>query len=192
MTDVLHRWIYADAAQLPLVVVTGALVYLAILLYVRITGLRSLAKMTAADFAMTIAVGSVFGATMLSPSPNLLFGLTALGTLFAGQWCFAAARRRFPALTCCLSNEPLLIMSDGTIHDDHLHRANMTRADLFAKLREANAFRYSDVYAVVLESTGDVSVLHHHGGDAKIESDFLEDVIGAVRITRGDPQDDDA
>jgi len=42
-----------------------------------------------------------------------------------------------------------------------------------AKLREANVFNYHEVEAVVLETTGDVSVLH---GGSNFDNDLLADV----------------
>jgi uncharacterized membrane protein YcaP (DUF421 family) len=68
-------------------------------------------------------------------------------------------------------------MRDCAIIDDNLRAANMTRSDLYAKLREANAYDLSTVRAVVMESTGDVSVLH---GDAPIDDRVMEGVRDTV------------
>ena len=46
-----------------------------------------------------------------------------------------------------------------------------------AKLREANVFELSEVKAVVLETTGDISVLHSDS-KKKIEDCLLEGVKG--------------
>lgn len=43
---------------------------------------------------------------------------------------------------------------------DNLHKAQMTEDDLRAKLREANIIDPAQIRAVVMETTGDVSVLH--------------------------------
>ena len=56
--------------------------------------------------------------------------------------------------------------------DDALAASRVTRADVHAKLREANALDLSRVRAVVLETTGDISVLH---GDA-IDPVLLDEV----------------
>ena len=52
----------------------------------------------------------------------------------------------------------------------------MTRSDVLAKLREANVLAMTDVRAVVLETTGDISVLH---GDAQVDDILLAGVRGA-------------
>lgn len=43
---------------------------------------------------------------------------------------------------------------------DALRKTCVSEEDLIAKLWEANACHFSEVRAVVLETTGDVSVLH--------------------------------
>jgi len=52
-------------------------------------------------------------------------------------------------------------------------RSRVTEDDVRAKLREANVFNYHEVEAVVLETTGDVSVLH---GGSNFDNDLLADV----------------
>lgn len=52
-------------------------------------------------------------------------------------------------------------MRGSEILDDNLKEAEVTHDDLRAKLREANVTQLSQVKAVVMESTGDVSVLHN-------------------------------
>ena len=44
--------------------------------------------------------------------------------------------------------------------EDAMRRARVTKADVIGKLREANVLRLEEVRAVILEVTGDISVLH--------------------------------
>ena len=66
-------------------------------------------------------------------------------------------------------------MKDGKILYKNLEKSNVGEGDLIAKLREANVLDYSEVRAVVLESTGDMSVLHDDG-DNKLSDQLLEGV----------------
>ena len=174
-----ETWITSDWEKIPWVLLSVAVAYVAILLYTRIVGLRSLSKMTAADFVMTVAVGSLFASTASLSSPSLLVGLTALGGLFAAQWSLAWSRQKSQAFSKLVDNEPLLLMARGKILDHNLRRANVTRAELFGKLREANALNYGEILAVVFETTGDISVLHSSDANAYLEPEFLTSVIDA-------------
>lgn len=174
----LEKWLTDGSSDLVMVVISGVATYVAILLYTRLVGLRSFSKMSAADFAMTVAVGSLFASTISSPSPSLAVGLTAIAVLFFGQWGFAFLRMKSSLFSRWVDNEPLLLMRDGKVLDDNLKRANVTRNDLYAKLREANALRLSEVRAVVFETTGDISVLHSSSSDARLEPEVMTSVVG--------------
>ena len=148
-----------------------------VILLVRLVGLRSFSKMTSVDFVMTVATGSLLaGAAQATTAAALAQALAAMAGLFALQCAIARLRRDAPALGAVLENEPLLLMRDGAFLDAALSRARVTRADLRAKLREANAGDLSQVRAVVLETTGDISVLHGTAVD--------EGVLDGVREAR--------
>ncbi|TWU08512.1 DUF421 domain-containing protein [Stieleria varia] len=175
------KWVSASLNQLAMILFSSVIVYLAILLYTRAVGLRSFSKMSAADFAMTIAVGSLFGATISSPSPTLFMGLFAIACMFGGQWLLATLRVRSDKVSKAMDNQPLLLMAGSEIIHENLRKANMTQQDLFGKLREANAMNFKQVKAVVFETTGDVSVLHS-ADSISLEPTIFDDVIGSERL----------
>ncbi|WP_238388575.1 DUF421 domain-containing protein [Roseimaritima ulvae] len=131
---------------------------------------------------MTIAVGSLFASTISSPSPSLILGLTAIAALYASQWLIASVRCRSKRIADWVDNEPLLLMAGRTFLDENLRRANLTRSDVHGKLREANAFNYDQVLAVIFETTGDVSVLHSPDPDSRVDMEILQDVIDADQL----------
>jgi uncharacterized membrane protein YcaP (DUF421 family) len=132
-----------------------------VVLLVRVNGLRSLSKMTSFDFVMTVALGSLLaGASQADTWSKFAQPLVAMAGLFLAQWSAARLRRISPAIEKVIQNEPVLLMRDGEILHDALDRTRVAESDLFAKLREANVSDLSQVRAVVLETTGDVSVLH--------------------------------
>ncbi|TWT88252.1 hypothetical protein Mal64_17310 [Pseudobythopirellula maris] len=177
-----QEWVLAPPREIGMVLLSTLVTYTGLLIYTRMAGLRSFSKMSASDFAMTVAVGSLFASTISSPSPSLVIGLAALASLYFGQWLLARLRRQSSAFSRAVDNQPMLLMHGSVVHDDLLRRANVTRNDLFGKLREANALNYDQVLAVVFETTGDISVLHSCNEDARIESDILKGVLGADRI----------
>jgi uncharacterized membrane protein YcaP (DUF421 family) len=142
-----------------------------VITYVRIAGLRSFSKMSSFDFAVTVAYGSLLAGTAVSGS-SLLDGLAAAGMLLGCQFLIALGRSR-SGLGALVDNEPLLLMRDGEFIDANLRKSRVTRDDVRGKLRAANVFSRADVRAVVLETTGDVSVLH---GPRDIDPDLLTDV----------------
>ncbi len=140
-----------------------------IILLVRIVGLRSFSKMTNFDFVMTVAMGSLLaGASQSDTWPGLLQTLTAMVCLFATQYIVAQLRQKSPQFDEMVQNTPMFLMKDGVILPDALRKTRVSEEDLIAKLREANALDFSSVHAVVLETTGDVSVLHGDQVDERL------------------------
>ncbi len=153
-------WIYAKGDAVLMVILSAVALYILLILYTRLVGLRSFSKISGFDFAITIAIGSVLASVTLWQKPTLLEGAIALGTLFGLQFVVGNLRKRLPGIAGLIDNNPLLLMDGSTILSDNLRRANVTEDDLRAKLRAANVTQMEQVRAVVMESTGDISVLH--------------------------------
>lgn len=132
-----------------------------IIFLVRIVGLRSFSKMTNFDFVMTVAMGSLLaGVSQSQQWTGFLQTVTAMACLFAVQYFVSRLRRRFSSFDALVQNTPVLLMKDGVVLHDALRATRVAEEDLIAKLREANALDFASVRAVVLETTGDISVLH--------------------------------
>lgn len=135
-----------------------------IVLLVRIVGLRSFSKMTNFDFVMTVAMGSLLAGSGQSTGwLEYSQTLVAMAALFCVQWFVARLRKNSDRFERFVQNEPIILMRDGIIDEAALKRTRVAKDDLVAKLREANVLALNKVRAVVLETTGDISVLH--GGD---------------------------
>ncbi len=161
-------------ASWPMLLVAAAAtlgIYLMIILSTRIMGLRSFAKMSSFDFAATVATGSIL-ATVAVASVPLVVGLVAVAVLYLAQWIVATLRRHGLVQTL-VDNSPILLMEGPTMLEDNMRRARVTKDDLVAKLREANVTRLEQVRYVVLEATGDVSVLHADPSPPPVEDALL-------------------
>ncbi|MGC1480820.1 MAG: YetF domain-containing protein [Chthoniobacterales bacterium] len=142
------------------IVLTGIAMIWVVML-VRINGLRSFSKMTNFDFVMTVAVGSLLAGSSQSTSWGAFAqSLTAMASLFLVQFTTARLRKVSGTFRFLTQNEPVVLMRDGKILKEALTETRVAENDLIAKLREANVLDFSEVRAVVLETTGDISVLH--------------------------------
>ncbi len=170
-------WIYSTSDPLLKTLAGSFLIFIVIVVLTRLVGLRSFAKFTAYDFAFTVAIGSIISSTLTS-STSIAHGAIAIAGLLFLTYLFSYLQRKFPALDTLISNKPLLLMDGPEILDENLKYARIERSQLFAKLREANVLNYDQIKAVVLESTGDISVLHKStaSSDEQLHEDLLEDV----------------
>ena len=150
-------------------------IYLAIIVYTRLSGKRSFSKMSSVDFAMTIAIGSIIASVILTSSISLTEGLIALGAVYILQM-FTSILRLVKPLQKLFDNKPLLLMDGDKVLVDNLKKARVTLGDLRSKLREANVLDTSQIRAVIFETTGDISVLHTDKDDLSIQHWITEDV----------------
>lgn len=165
----------ASWSTLGLTMVATAAVFASVLLLTRLYGLRAFAKIAPFDFAATIAIGSLFATTAAGAVP-LAQGLVALGTLYLVQRVLARSRRA--GVKGLLDNEPMLLMAGDRVLHENLATGNITEDDLVAKLREANVLDKAQIRAVVLESTGDIAVLHGEAGGTPLSRELLQGVRG--------------
>ena len=172
------KWIYSSDDPLIQTLIGCLLVFFVIIILTRIVGLRSFAKFTVYDFAFTVAIGSIIS-SILTSSTSVVHGSIAIAGLLLLTYIFSFLERKIPALSNLLSNSPLLLMDGNTILYKNLKAARIQESQLLAKLREANVLNYDQIYAVVLESTGDISVLHSSDPDKKERFDSA--MLGGVK-----------
>ena len=180
-------WIDVSATAALMVIITAVGIYAALVLFTRAMGLRSFSKMSSFDFAVTVGIGTILAGTLVTKDPPLLQGVIALGALYGLQWLVSVLRRRSDLISRMVDNEPLLLMAGRDVLHDNLRKASMTEADLLAKLREANVIDLGEVRAVVMETTGDVSVLHGAPDGPALDRQLLRDVRDSDRLTGAAP-----
>ncbi|ESR24942.1 DUF421 domain-containing protein [Lutibaculum baratangense] len=141
------------------ILVVGTLAYAGLVLFLRISGKRTLAKMNAFDLVVTVALGSTLATVLLSKDVALLEGLLAFALLIALQYGIAWASVRSETVTKVVKAEPTLILHEGRILPDALRRSRVVEAEVLAALREQGHADMREVLAVVLETDGSFSVI---------------------------------
>lgn len=133
--------------------------YLGLMLFTRLMGLRSFSKLSSHDFAMTVGIGSILASTVLSDSPSLLQGLFAVAMLFVIQGVISIIRRKVKPLKALIDNQAIILMAHGEYFWDNLKEANLSTSDVQEVLRKNGLKSKSEVFAVIMETTGDMSVI---------------------------------
>lgn len=169
-------WFTTSYSAILTVLLTAMGIFIALIVFTRVAGLRSFSKMSSFDFAVTIAIGTLAASTIISPQLSYLRGVSAIAILYLLQIIINYFRNRSAFFSRWIDNDPLLLMKGSQILDENLKKARVSRKELRYKLREANVTQLSQIKAVVLESTGDVTVLHDEDIDHKLDNELLEGV----------------
>ncbi|MBW3561297.1 MAG: DUF421 domain-containing protein [Actinobacteria bacterium] len=177
------EWLGSSWGVIAMVVVSTVAIYAAIIVYTRVVGLRSFSKMSSFDFAITVAFGSIMASVAIFPGATLANGVVALGTLYLLQVAVGVLRR-WSAVQSAVDNKPRILMVGTEIQHDQLKAARVTENDIRAKLREANVIDPQQIRAVVMESTGDIAVLHADPDGPELDLELLTGVHGVDRFPR--------
>ena len=134
-----------------------------VLIVVRFTGLRSFSKLTTVDFVTTVAIGSLMaGGSQSTEWLAFCQSIIAIAALLVLQAVFAWGRIQSEQLRKIAQNQPVLLMRNGQFLPRPMRENHVTENELYSKLRAANIADPASVQAVVLETTGDISILHGH------------------------------
>jgi uncharacterized membrane protein YcaP (DUF421 family) len=163
------------------IVVVGVAAYVAVLIMMRVVGKRSLSKMNAFDFVVTVAIGSTFGSMLMNERVTLADGLVALGMLAVLQLVFAWMACRWPRVGRVLKAEPAMVMYKGRMLKDAMRREHVTENEVLAAVRAQGILELDDVAAVVFEMSGTMSVVRRDGPVEGIERG-KRDSLDALRI----------
>lgn len=141
------------------VAVVGPLAYGSLVVFLRLSGKRTLAKLNAFDFVVTVALGSTLATVLLSSDVSFAEGAVGLGLLIALQYVVASASRRIPAVRRLVKSEPQVVVRNGKLLHDVLRKERLNVEEVNQALRQSGIADAADVAAVVLETDGSFSVL---------------------------------
>lgn len=144
--------------------VVGVLAYATLVLFLRISGKRTLAKLNAFDLVVTVALGSTLSAILLQESIALAEGALALGLLIFMQYLVTFISVRWPSFAEAVRSEPTLLARDGAFCERAMKRQRVTRDEALSAIRSAGGEDVADVQFLVLESDGTISAALLSGG----------------------------
>jgi uncharacterized membrane protein YcaP (DUF421 family) len=149
--------------------VLGVLAYASLVLLLRASGKRTLSKMNAFDFVVTVALGSTLATALLSSEVSLARALTAFAVLIGLQLAITWLSVRSAAVRTLVKAEPSLLVYRGELMRAAMKRERVTEDEVHAALREQGIADLSGVEAMVLETNSDLSVVQRPAEGAALE-----------------------
>jgi uncharacterized membrane protein YcaP (DUF421 family) len=141
------------------ILAVGACAYLTVVVVLRLSGKRTLAKLNAFDLVVTVALGSTLATILLSSDVSWTEGALALVLLAAAQFVVAWVTVRRPQLRQVVTSGPTLVFRDGEPVLAALREQRVTLDEIRQAVRGSGSGDLSSVAAVVLESDGSLSVV---------------------------------
>lgn len=147
------------------VLVVGPLAYFLLVVLLRASGKRTLSKMNAFDFVVTIAIGSMLASTILTETVALFEGVLGMAVLIAMQFAITWLSVRVEGVATLVKDEPSLLFHQGDYLDSQLKRTRVAKSEVEAAARHQGLMSMDRVAAVVLETDGTFSVMSSSGDE---------------------------
>ena len=141
------------------VIMAGIIGYIAIIILLRISGKRTLAKWNSFDFVVTIALGSVLANILLSTKDTFGKGILGFALLILFQYIITWISVRSSVIQKLIKAEPALLLYRGEMQHDIMKRERIAEGEILAALRTSGVSAIEDADAVVLETDGSFSVI---------------------------------
>jgi len=141
------------------ILIVGTLAYVALLLCLRVSGKRTLSKMNAFDFVVTVALGSTLATVLLGKGVALADGITAFVLLVGLQFVVTWTSVRVAWVRKLVTGESSALVEKGTMLPDAMRRERVTTDEIEAAVRAAGFGDVASVDTVVLETDGSFSVI---------------------------------
>ena len=121
--------------------IVGPLAYASMVILLRVSGKRTLSKMNAFDFVITVALGSVMASVTLSKDVPVAEGVAAFAVLLGMQYLITWLSVRVPAVRQMIKSEPALLVHQGAFMDQAMKRERVTESEVEDAHAWVNALR---------------------------------------------------
>lgn len=141
------------------ILVIGVLAYASLIILLRVSGKRTLTKMNAFDFVVTVALGSTLASVLLSKDVTLLDGVLAFSVLIFLQYIVTWLSVRSKGFSKFIKSEPKLLFFQGQFLRQAMKAERITENELIAVARKNGIGSLYEVDAMILETNGKVNVI---------------------------------
>lgn len=157
------RMLLGDAPPLFLleIVFRTAVIFLWLVFLLRVTGKRGLAQLSPLELAIVIGLGSAAGDPMFYPEVPLLHAMLVLALVVGLQRLLSHLVIRSEHVETFIEGLPVELVRDGVLRGEALQRANLSREDLFERLRAQGVRQLGEVQRAYFEQDGSLSVFTH-------------------------------
>jgi len=157
------------------VAVCALLAYFILFLFIRISGKRTLAKLTAFDFVVSVTLGSTLSSMMLG-KVTLAEGAAALLVIIALQYVLAWTARESNTLEKVINSSPTMVFYRGSFLEDAMKKEVLTPEEIYAEIRKYRMLDVNQVAAVIMELNGELTVIKKSESSGHTSLDDIESV----------------
>lgn len=133
--------------------------YVSMVILLRVSGKRTLSKMNAFDFVVTIALGTILATIALNKDVPLANGIAAFLVFIGCQFLFTWLAVRLKSVKTLITSTPTLIFYQGSFQHWAMKKERITVEEVHSAARQKGYSNLTDVDMIILETTGDIAII---------------------------------
>ena len=140
-------------------ILRSAVVYTFLLVLIRLTGKRQVGQLAPFDLVLLLVLSNAIQNSMNGGDNSLTGGLISAVTLVTLNAAIGLATYRNKRLEALIEGRPQILIHNGTLYEQVMRDAKLTRHELNSALRQSGVECVEDVRTAVLENNGTISVV---------------------------------
>jgi uncharacterized membrane protein YcaP (DUF421 family) len=148
------------------------LAYIILIFMLRVSGKRTLSKMNAFDFVITIALGSCMATVALNKSVPLADGALVFFLLIMLQYVITWLSVRIDNVKKIITCTPTLLLYKGEMLKEVMKKERVTIEEIDVVARKNGFTDLKEIDAIILETTGDLNVIASMRDDKQTMKDL--------------------
>ncbi|HET6578694.1 MAG TPA: YetF domain-containing protein [Gemmatimonadales bacterium] len=141
-------------------VIRGLIVYFFLLVVFRVSGKRTLAQTTNFQLVLLLIISETTQQAMVDDDHSITTSLLLITTLVGTSVVLSLIKQRMPRLDKWLDGLPMLLIQDGTVHQDRMRRSRVDESDVLEAARTLQGLeRLDQIKHAILERDGEISIV---------------------------------
>jgi len=169
------------------VVLRTVIMFLIILIALRASGRRGIKQLSIFELVLIIGLGSAAGDPMFYDDVGILPAFVVFLVVISLYITVTRLSDRFVKIEKLLEGEPLYVIRNGKLSMDAFRESGLSQDEFFSELRLRNVAHLGQVHTVLIETSGEFSVLFYADDDVNyglpIFPDELQNKLHGTRLT---------
>jgi len=142
----------------------GIAIYVFLLVVFRISGQRSLGKVTTFDFVLLLIIAETTQQALVAKDYSLTNAFILIVTLIMLDIGLSLLKSRSPSLDRLLEGSPLIVVEHGRPIRDRMSKARIDEQDIMSAARQLQGLeRMEQIKYAVLERSGAITIVKEPG-----------------------------
>jgi uncharacterized membrane protein YcaP (DUF421 family) len=141
-------------------VIRAAVIYLAVMIFIRLSGRRTLAELTVFDFVLLLIISEATQQGMIRDDYSLTNAIVVIVSLILIDIILSLIRQRWNAVDRWFEGVPMVLIDNGRLLKDRLDRARVDENDILEAARRLRGLEnMSQIRYAVLEKDGNITII---------------------------------